>query len=1077
MDVVPARENGGVTSKTPFLLYAPPEAQIQVHLVKGVGEKGARLLAESRFSIRSVQDLLQHYPRRHLDFSETKTLGELRIGDEVTVIAEVRRAIPPPHKRPRLPTKIVVYDGTSTLSLVFFNQPWRAKQLRVGTMVAAKGKVSSFRGVRQMNSPLVDVIKDPEEAVRIVPLYPATAEIHTAWLRKIIKAAIDDYSPLADPLPLAARDRHHLLDRTEALATYHFPDQMPEMWTARRRLVFDELFTLQTGLAYRKHRIEESTAGIAHKTEGNLAARFLASLPFELTSAQKKAVEEVEADMARPIPMHRLLQGEVGSGKAQPLHTPVLTPAGFKPMGEIQVGDELVNPTGEITVVTGVFPQGYRHVWRLVFSDETSVECDDEHLWAVKTSAGWYRGDSIKLKTTCEIRNDLTKKNGSSKWYVPAISAADLECGDERPLDPYLLGVLLGDGTFRANIGLSTADQEIVDSVSEVLPEGCYLKREKSRRYDYLVQCKPRSNQYRPHPVAKALKQLGLRGRSSHDKYVPQAYLVAPIKVRHAVLQGLLDTDGTIDSKRGSDISFLSASQQLALDVQWLVQSLGGLARMRPVTKVGKRYFRVSVRLPNAYSAFRLTRKAKLHRSLTRYHSFRRAIRRVEYVGREQVQCISVAHPNQLYVTDHFVPTHNTVVALHAALMAVDGGFQAAIMAPTEVLAGQHFLTITNLLGRSDSQDLPAASGEGQLGLFEGPEVVLLTGGVGAARRRAAIQKIANGSAGIIVGTHALIQEGVGFANLGLAVVDEQHRFGVHQRILLREKAGGTTPDVLVMTATPIPRTLALTLYGDLDVSVLDELPKGRQPVSTKVIDETSREKAYDLVREEAAAGRQAFVIVPLVEESDKLEVKSAEAEAERLAAEVFPDLSVGKLHGRMRPAEKENVMRRFRSGEIDILISTTVIEVGVDVPNATAMLIEDADRFGLSQLHQLRGRIGRGEHPSTCLLMTGVMDLPEEERMEARARLEAVASTGDGFELAERDLEIRGPGEFMGARQAGWSDLRLTNPVRDVEILKEARDEAFRLIEADPELAEHPLIRQEMEGRFADRLDWLFHS
>jgi ATP-dependent DNA helicase RecG len=327
------------------------------------------------------------------------------------------------------------------------------------------------------------------------------------------------------------------------------------------------------------------------------------------------------------------------------------------------------------------------------------------------------------------------------------------------------------------------------------------------------------------------------------------------------------------------------------------------------------------------------------------------------------------------------------------------------------------------------------------------------------------------------VGTHALIQEHVDFERLGLAVVDEQHRFGVHQRIRLREKAGGVVPDVLIMTATPIPRTLALTLYGDLDVSILDELPKGRRPITTQVIDEANRQNAYDLVRREVAEGRQAYVIVPLVTESDKLEVKSAEAETERLATEVFPDLSVAKLHGRMKGAEKEGVMSAFRSGRIDILISTTVIEVGVDVRNATVMLVEDADRFGLSQLHQLRGRIGRGEHPSTCLLMTSVMDLPEEERAEARARLEAVVSTTDGFELAEKDLEIRGPGEFMGARQAGWSDLRLTNPVRDVEILKQARDEAFGLIAADPELSGHPLIRQEMEGRFADRLDWLFQS
>lgn len=714
-----------------LLLYAPPERQIPVRYVKRVGPKGEQTLAESRFEIRTVQDLLQHYPRRHLDFSETKELSQIRAGDEVTVVAEVRRVYPPPPKRPKVPTKVVIFDGTSILNLVFFNQPWRAKQLRPGTLVAVRGKVTLFRGARQMNAPFVDVVKDPEEAIKIIPIYPATAEIHTAWLRRIIRSAIEEFMPLADPLPAEIRSSHKLLDRTTAISTYHFPDEMKDMWTARRRLVFDELFTLQTGLAYRKRRIERDTLGIAHKAVGELPKKFVEALPFSLTKAQRLAIEEIERDLRNGVPMHRLLQGEVGSGK--------------------------------------------------------------------------------------------------------------------------------------------------------------------------------------------------------------------------------------------------------------------------------------------------------------------------------------------------------TVVGLYAALLAVESGYQTAIMAPTEVLAFQHHLTIGNLLAPLVGS---VPGGRGQVDLFGIPEVVLLTGSVTGTQRKKALERIADGRAAIVVGTHALIQEAVDFANLGLAVVDEQHRFGVHQRIALREKAGGgASPDVLIMTATPIPRTLALTLYGDLDVSVLDELPAGRKPVITEVVEEPDRPRAYDLVRKEVAQRHQAFVITPLVDESDKLQVKSAEAEAERLATEVFPDLRVAKIHGRMRSALKESVMEQFRAGEIDVLISTTVIEVGVDVPNATVMLIEDADRFGLSQLHQLRGRIGRGEHQSTCLLLTSVMELPEEERVEAKARLEAVASTNDGFELATKDLEIRGAGTIMGARQAGWSDLRLTNLVRDVEILAGAREAAFRLIETDPELEKHPLIRLEMEGRYADRLEWLFHS
>jgi ATP-dependent DNA helicase RecG len=716
----------------PILIYAPPHLQVPITRLRGIGPSTAELLAGSKLQIQTVQQLLQHYPRRHLDFSDTKALSQVRVGDEITVIAEVRRLIPPPRGRTKAPLRATIFDGTSHLTLAFFNQPWRARQLTPGTRIAARGKVSVYRGTRQMTNPLVDVITDAGEAVKIVPLYPATAEVHTALLRKAIRVALEQITPLADPVPQAVLDRHGLIDRTRAFRDYHFPPEMGRKWVARKRLVFDELLTLQLGLAYRKHRIEAQTIGISHKVEAELADGFAASLPFELTGAQRRAMEEIRGDMGRSTPMHRLLQGEVGSGK--------------------------------------------------------------------------------------------------------------------------------------------------------------------------------------------------------------------------------------------------------------------------------------------------------------------------------------------------------TVVALHAALLAVQGGYQAAVMAPTEVLANQHFLTLSKLLEPLEGEG--QLMGRGQLDLFGGPEVVLLTGSVPAAKRREALRRISNGLAGIVVGTHALIQEGVEFANLGLVVVDEQHRFGVRQRLALKEKTtGGSFPDVLIMTATPIPRTLAFTLYGDLDVSVLDELPKGRRPIKTRVVKEDERRSAYDLVRSEVAAGRQAYVITPLIEESDKLQVRSAEVEAERLATEVFPDLNVGMMHGRMRPAAKESVMEKFRLGEIDVLISTTVVEVGVDVPNATVMLIEDADRFGLSQLHQLRGRIGRGEHASTCLLLTSALDDPDMPAKVAEERLRAVASTNDGFVLANKDLELRGTGTILGERQSGFSDLRLTHLLRDISILKGAREEAFALIERDPDLHRHPEMRLEMEGRFADRLDWLLRS
>jgi ATP-dependent DNA helicase RecG len=381
-------------------------------------------------------------------------------------------------------------------------------------------------------------------------------------------------------------------------------------------------------------------------------------------------------------------------------------------------------------------------------------------------------------------------------------------------------------------------------------------------------------------------------------------------------------------------------------------------------------------------------------------------------------------------------------------------------MAPTEVLADQHGINLRALL---------APLGEGG-GLFGGPRVEVLTAATPGAARGRVLAGAASGEVDLVVGTHALLSEGVEFRRLGAVVVDEQHRFGVHQRVRLREK--GDSPHVLIMTATPIPRTLALTLYGDLDVSTLDELPPGRIPVATHVVaDADLRERAYQRVREEVAAGHQAYVVCALKDESDKIEVRSAKAEAERLRAEVFPDLRVGLVYGDMAAREKEATMDRFRAGEVDVLVSTTVIEVGVDVPNATVMLIEDADRFGLSQLHQLRGRVGRGEAPGLCILFA------DPQTDEGRARMEAVTRTTDGFELANEDLRIRGEGTVFDARQSGLSDLKLARLIEDFDWVRRARSDAFALVEADPELADpaHRRLRQEVLARLGDgRAEWL---
>jgi ATP-dependent DNA helicase RecG len=398
------------------------------------------------------------------------------------------------------------------------------------------------------------------------------------------------------------------------------------------------------------------------------------------------------------------------------------------------------------------------------------------------------------------------------------------------------------------------------------------------------------------------------------------------------------------------------------------------------------------------------------------------------------------------------VGSGKTAVALCASRIAVEDGYQAALMAPTEVLAEQHARSLRMLL-----RGTPV-------------HVELVSGGLSQRERQHAARLLHSGVAQIVVGTHALAEEATAFHKLGLVIIDEQHRFGVLARARLMSK--GHRPDVLVMTATPIPRTLALTVYGDLDASVLDELPPGRTPVATKVYRDSAREKAYEVVRRELKAGRQAYVVLPLVEESEKLaDLKAATKERDRLAAEVFPGIPIGLVHGRQGTEERNQEMDRFRRGESKILVATTVIEVGVDVPNATVMLIEHAERFGLSQLHQLRGRVGRGAAKSHCLLLTGTSGA--EWGPVARKRLQVMEETTDGFRIAEADLDLRGEGEFLGTKQSGRPDFAVAELARDRNILEEARAEAVALIEEDPELRnpENAAVREQLLHRWRGRL------
>ncbi|MBG0562027.1 ATP-dependent DNA helicase RecG [Actinoplanes aureus] len=698
-------------------------------LTKVLGAKTAKAL-ETHLDLHTAGDLIYHFPRRYDERGEHTDLRRLEVDEQATVLAQVQGInVKPMRARRGNMLEVTIGDGTgATLTCTFFNQAWRERELRKGVWGLFAGKVTEFRGKRQLNGPAyqllsADATQDDaaaeieEFAGALIPVYPAAQAVPTWVIAKCVRTLLDTFEPPADPLPAETRAKRNLVGIGTALREIHRPSSEEALYRAKYRLKWDEAFAVQLTLVQRRARAAAAPGTARPRAEAGLLAKFDAGLPYELTEGQRAVGEEIAADLARPHPMHRLLQGEVGSGK--------------------------------------------------------------------------------------------------------------------------------------------------------------------------------------------------------------------------------------------------------------------------------------------------------------------------------------------------------TLVSVRAMLQVVDAGGQAALLAPTEVLATQHFRGISAQLG--------ALGRAGELdGDPEGTQLTLVTGSLGAAARRAALAKAADGTAGIVVGTHALLYEGVDFKDLGLVVVDEQHRFGVEQRDALRAKAA-RPPHVLVMTATPIPRTVAMTVYGDLETSVLSQLPRGRSPIASHVVPALDKpaylDRAWKRIQEEVRAGHQAYVVCPRI--GDDEESPPTDDEPGRrpplAVTEVLPllrneyltGLRIEMLHGKMPPDEKDAVMRRFAAGDLDVLVATTVIEVGVDVPNSTVMLILDADRFGVSQLHQLRGRVGRGSAPGICLLHT-----ESAEGSAARERLDAVASTTDGFKLSEIDLEQRREGDVLGASQSGkHSHLRLLSLLRDEKLIKEARTEASELIGDDPDLSRHPAL------------------
>lgn len=767
-------------------------------------------------------DLIHYLPSRYIDTTKPQSIRDLQVGDWAVIVGTV--AEEPSFNAVADFVKIVIEDRTGTrISASFFRQRWLMNQYRKDDQVILYGKYSEYVAKNRGNA-VYPQITNPKlsriEAMRdgklaMIPVYPQKKQDTTLKLQRAQDELLNHIAWIEDPIPEPALKKYNLMHRNQAYRQVHFPTSSEELEQAQKRVAFDEFIRLQMFLYKRREgSVEENKSTPVH--ERKWAEQFMDSLPFNLTDSQTKVIEEILEDMKTGTPMYRLLQGDVGSGKAQPYKSRVLTPEGWRTMGDMNVGDRVSTPNGETATVIGTFPQGMRPVYELQFSDRSKVEADENHLWRVCH----LNEKQFELKTTQELIEIYENPKNKFKLCVERV-------------------------------------------------------------------------------------------------YVDENY------------------------------------------------------------------------------------RAKVVNTKT--------ITGVKYVGKKQTKCIKLDTIEGLYITDSNTVTHNTEVSSVATLAAAEAGQQVALLAPTDILAQQLYERLTKTFNKAGIDEL-----EGR--------IVLLKSKAKVKEKREAKEKIANGEALITVGTHAIIQKDVVFNNLGLAIVDEQHKFGVAQRDALRAKQeDGTTPDFLSMSATPIPRATAQIVYGDMDVSILDQLPEGRIPIKTVWVEEP--DLAWAKIREEVEKGNQAYVVASLVEDSEKMEnIESATATYVDLSNRVFPDMSIGLLHGRMTPEEKNAILTSFKEGRTQVLVATTVVEVGINVPQATVMAILNANRFGIASLHQIRGRVGRSNLASYCYLV-GEGTLPEAEE-----RLNALVASNNGFWLAERDLEIRGEGSLFGQIQSGDSDMLVGN-------------------------------------------------
>lgn len=953
-------------------------------------------------SIKTEWDLVHYLPLRYLDKSNPQTIDELVVGGWAVVAGTVVGVETNYEKNF---VKVIIKDiKGNRISAAFFRQMWLARIYKEEDPVVVYGNYSEYvnqktqRRFPQITNAKIDKIKpgqmDAAQGLGMLPIYPQKSENKSWALKNAQEELLNKTVWIEDPVPTRVLTKYNLVSRTEAYKKIHFPNSRNDVEDARRRIAFDEYIRLQVYI--KRLKAENNALPSSSKKLLNWAEQFRNSLPFDFTGAQERVIKEIEQDLASNEPMYRLLQGDVGSGKAQPLYSKVLTPKGFTTMGEILPGDEVLTPNGKIEKVVSIFPQGKRPVYELTFRDNSKVRADINHLWEVtqglsRTNSGRIRNP--RVVNTQFLIDNLKRKGGktagAAQWFINYPDNVSNFGGTwESSIAPYTLGAILGDGNI-------TSDNGVRFHASEHL--------------------------------VKELSRLGLQGKDSWAKFIPQELLNSDKESRLRLLQGLLDTDGYSPKATYKTLSFTSVSKELADNVAYLVRSLSGKASVLKKQRKSGLSWEVVGWLPDEYAPFTLENKLERYNSqISRPLQQAKAIVNIEYIGEEETKCILITGEEHLYITDDFTITHNTEISSVATLTAVESGYQVALLAPTDILANQ-------LYERLEKTFRKAGVGEKNL------RIELFTGKILGKKRKLLLEELKEGKIQVIVGTHALVSKGVEFENLGLAVIDEMHKFGSEQRTKLRKtNTDGTIPDLLMMSATPIPRTVSQVMYGNLDVSIVDELPAERIPIVTEWHE--TPDLAWVKIREEVEKGYQSYVVASLVEDSDKIEnVESAVATYHELQNSVFPDFKIGLLHGKLSKEEKEEVIGEFYKGTIQVLVATSVVEVGVNVPNATVMTILNANRFGIASLHQIRGRVGRGALESYCYLV-GQATVPEAEE-----RLNALVASNDGFWLAEKDLEIRGEGTLFSTIQSGDSDLYVGNLKEHKDLLEVAKKAAIQ--------------------------------